>query len=83
MKSQKTESRIVRYGMWCRLRPSTANGKFAVLASFLLAIQMVKSVSAISIASDDEIAADDNRNLNFNKNPAGEFCCDELFNFCR
>lgn len=81
MKSQKTESKIVRYGMWCR--PSCVNSKFAlcgVLASFLLVI--LKPVTAISIAGDDEIAnefgpaASDNSNLNFNNDPAGEF------NFC-
>lgn len=81
MKSQKTESKIVRYGMWCR--PSCINSKFAlcgVLASFLIVI--VKPVTAISIAGDDEIAnefgpaASDNSNLNFNNDPAGEFCCE-------
>lgn len=81
MKSQETESRIIRYGMCCRLRPSSVSIKYALLlASFLFAIHMVKSVSAISIASDDENSNEfamemdsDNRNLNFNSNPAGEF----------
>lgn len=93
MKSQKTESKIVRYGMWCR--PSCVNRKFAlcgVLVAFLLAIQSVQPVSTVSIASDDESSneftadASDNSNLNFNNDPSGEFYyifVVELFNFYR
>lgn len=74
-KSQKTESKFVRYGMW--RRPSCVQFALCgVLVSFLLAIQLAQPVTAISIANDDEIAnefAAASDNLNFNSDPAGEF----------
>jgi hypothetical protein len=75
MKS-KTESKSVRYGM--KLRPSTKTIAIYVLASFLLVIQLVKSVSAISI-SGDEFTTYDNRN--FNNNPTGEFKRSNFYRF--
>lgn len=67
---RKTESKSVRYGM--SLRPSTKTNVIYVLVSFLLVIQVVKSVSAISVTDDVEFTTYDNRNFN-NNNPTGEF----------
>lgn len=75
---QKAESKSVRYGIKC-LRPSTKTTQLLVLASFLLVIQLVKSVSAISVSDDVDEFTYDSRN--FNNNPTGEFKCSNFYRF--